>query len=466
MRPVEEVETHIRARAEVWERAGLSMRTRVLCEAADGLEERRSEFTRYIMEDGSSRAVAAAIVSRALNLLRPERLEQYARWLVRTVKTEVTDELFVRRPDGVVLVLTAANGPLMNSVAVFYMMLAGNAVIVRTPGIRDSAVFFLLETILGDALGRNGFARGTVAVIAGRSRDMIATLGASPHVDTIVLFGNSTAGRALSEHGVRHNKKVVLELEGSDYIAVWKDADVEEAAASASSAWLFSTQVCVAPKHVVIHDAVFEPFVEAFVRRLPQHVTTMVADRDNGVLAPVKSIDGFFAALEEVRLVGKVHSGGYRTDPHGEPDAEGAYLAPTIVSLEDEAIGRKPLLCIDEEINFPLVPVIRFRGPDNEVLHRMSSFVRASSFGLRTSIWAADPAVLQHFTRELSGFGLLKLNEDHLAPPAFGSFWGGPKRSGGPFGENSMFAEKTSRLQVICCSRLTPEQRRAVEQAF
>src|SRR5205085_979116 len=99
-----------------------------------------------------------------------------------------------------------------------------------------------------------------------------------------------------------------------------KDAPLDRAVESAGNGWLYSTQICVVPKHMLVHGAVFDRFLERFAAAVPHHSTTMAHDRDHGVLAPVKQIPEFFEALDEVRSIGEIVTGGYRMAADGQRD--------------------------------------------------------------------------------------------------------------------------------------------------
>jgi acyl-CoA reductase-like NAD-dependent aldehyde dehydrogenase len=219
----------------------------------------------------------------------------------------------------------------------------------------------------------------------------------------------------------------------------------------------------VVPKHFLVHGDVFDRFVAALAQRA-QHATTVEEDPVHGLLVPVHATARFDAALAEVRELGQVLTGGHRMNGRRAPDPEGLYVAPTLVALTSEVCLSRPLACFEQEISFPLLPIVRFDGPDDVVRAQMLELARRSPFGLRASLWARDPDVIAELARGLDGVGLVVINRDHAHAPEYVSPWGGPGRSGGPFGESHFFWEKTSHLQAIACNRLSKaEVRRILE---
>ena len=57
-------------------------------------------------------------------------------------------------------------------------------------------------------------------------------------------------------------KKPILELSGNDFMAIWKDADIDNAVEALADAFLGSTQICMVPKTALIHEGIFDLFVK------------------------------------------------------------------------------------------------------------------------------------------------------------------------------------------------------------
>ncbi|MEZ4293447.1 MAG: aldehyde dehydrogenase [Polyangiaceae bacterium] len=456
-----EIARQARIASKEWQRAGIARRLAVLQEVGEEVARRREEIVSHLRRESLSRRLADYFVEWIVHAADPGLLAAYARDLARWVRTPGGGELLVRRADGVVLIVTPGNSPTLQSASAFSVLLAGNAVIVRAPE-NDGGTRFLLEEIVRPALVRSGLSPHVAAVVTGKSRPILSSLVPCPDVDTVVFFGNSQAGDAVAGLGLQHRKKVVLELSGSDNLVVWRDAPVEQAVASASRAWFGSTQPCPVPKHIFVHGAVFDRFVEAFVADVPRHDKTVPADGEEGVLVALANPEGYRAALAEIREVGEIRCGGYTMSEDGRPDPEGIYAAPTVVTLTAEACRGRRLACFEEEISFPLIPVVRFDGDDDTVHGEITEMVEKSPFGLRASIWTASAEVMARFVEDVRSVGLILCNDDHARSPLYASPWGGPKRSGGPRGESHLFWEQTSHLQAIACDRLSAEEIRAI----
>ena len=449
-----------------WADAGLSRRLAVLQDAGRALAQRRDELHRGLRADGLSDKLADYYGDWVVRSARPELLARYAADHGNWVATGEGGEWMFRRPDGLVLLVVPGNSPTLNGVSLFSILLPGNAVIVRAPR-NDRGLRFLCDEILGTALLANGFSVDLVPVVTGRTRPFLDRFLHHAEARTVVFFGNRQAGQAVAERAHQLDKKVVLELEGSGHTLVWKDADIGRAVHSTLHAFDFSGTPCPVPKHVVVHDAIHDEFVEAMLAAMPSCGRTIEADPANGNLIPLVDAATFEHAVAELASWGEVHTGGFRMDEDGTPNPEGQYAAPTLITVNEAELGsRRPLLTFDEEISYPVLPVVRCSGTDDEVAAQMADLVDSTPFGLRTSVWAQDPAMIGFFARRIEHVGMLVFNDEHSQCPDYASPWGGSRRSGGAYGENHLFWMKTSHLQALACARLTQAQQRAVFEAL
>jgi acyl-CoA reductase-like NAD-dependent aldehyde dehydrogenase len=450
--------------AQAWQRAGVAKRLEVIAQAGERLHQRRTALLAAFRSDGFSAELASFWSEWVLRAAEPALLADYARAMARFVPVDEGGEILVRRPDGVVLLSPPANAPTINAAPIFSILLAGNGVLLRAPE-GGAGAKLLVEEAIRPALAEAGFAVEVATILVGKSREIVAALLPEAAVDTIVYFGKSTALGELPNDARRAGKKLLLELEGSDHMAVWRDGDIDAAVASTRSVWHLSTQACPIPKHLLVHAAVYDRFLEQFLATLPDAARTIEADPERGRLVPVRPGE-WEQALAELQACGKVRAGGHRMNRDGVRDDAGPYVAPTVVELDAPVCLGHPLRVFTDEIAWPLIPVVRCGGDDQRAILEMCAIMAATSHGLRASVWTESPTVMARFTREIGQFGLLRFNDDHARPPAFASAWGGTRGSGGPSGELCFFWEKTSRLQAIDCRRLSRPQIEAVLEAL
>jgi enoyl-CoA hydratase/carnithine racemase/acyl-CoA reductase-like NAD-dependent aldehyde dehydrogenase len=440
----DDVARDVQAAAVQWRGVPILERLDVLRTAGEVLRANRTALLDWLRADGLSTALAEYYGAWILRQAEPELLEYTASELLR--RTPSPGEVWVRRPDGVVALITPGNSPTINTAPLFSIVLVGNGVIMRAPS-RDGGVRLIASQCIGATLEAAGYSAKLVQVVTGQTRPLLEAIYASPIVDTIVFFGNAAAGKSVAESGHAAGKKVVLELEGSDCMVVWADADLPAAIDSATRGFDFSTQPCPIPKHFLVHPTIQAAFVAGLCERA-NALGTAIADPEAGPLVPLFQPEAFDQLLEQATRHGQIVCGGHRTDAGGQASAAGVYGAPTVVTIDyHDALLDSPLFC--EEIGVPILPVVSYTGDDAAILATMLRTINEIPFGLRASIWTRDDDVATTFVREAKQVGLVLVNQDHAHHPSFLSPWGGPKRSGGPHGESHLFWQKTSRLQGV-----------------
>jgi succinate-semialdehyde dehydrogenase/glutarate-semialdehyde dehydrogenase len=201
---------------------------------------------------------------------------------------------------------------------------------------------------------------------------------ADDRVSGVTLTGSGPAGRAVASTAGDHLKKSVLELGGSDPFIVLEDADLE--AAAETGAWarnLNGGQSCIAAKRFLVHDAVYDEFVEQFVGEVEALTVGDPMDQDTDIGPQAQH-----HLLEELhgQVTASVDAGA-TVVMGGEPlDREGAYYPPTVLT-------DIPADCpaASEELFGPVASV--FRVADEQEALAVANDTR---FGLGASIWTAD----------------------------------------------------------------------------
>jgi succinate-semialdehyde dehydrogenase/glutarate-semialdehyde dehydrogenase len=94
----------------------------------------------------------------------------------------------------------------------------------------------------------------------------VAALVRDPRVAAVTLTGSEGAGVSIGGLAGAEIKKAVLELGGSDPFLVLPSAEVEKAAATAVKARTINNgQSCIAAKRFIVHERVYDRFLELFV---------------------------------------------------------------------------------------------------------------------------------------------------------------------------------------------------------
>jgi acyl-CoA reductase-like NAD-dependent aldehyde dehydrogenase len=287
-------------------------------------------------------------------------------------------------------------------------------------------------------------------LVCGYSKQILRGWVESPLVDDIMFFGDSRVGLKFGQECTARGKKPILELSGNDAFVVWRDADLERAAQTLIEAFYGSSQICMVPKQAVLHPAIADDFVERFLAEVARIRPRYLSEPD-AVLSPVLKMDRFFDYLGEARQHGaELLCGGARVDVEGTPAPDGLFLEPTVLRIDGLA-GARDLQCVAEETFFPLLPLVVAREApgDAELLEQVLDWIDANPYGLRNSVWATDPDVIDAFATGIRNGGLLTFNGSHVGVAPYLATHGGTGLSGGPFGELHYPLFRSSHLQGI-----------------
>lgn len=315
------------------------------------------------------------------------------------------------QPLGVVLAVMPWNFPFWQVFRfVAPALMAGNTGLLKhSSNVPRSAL------AIEDVLTRAGFPEGVFQTLLVGSAEVEAIVS-HPGVAAVTLTGSEGAGRSIAESAGRNLKKAVLELGGSDPFIVMPSADVKKAAATGVTARMINNgQSCIAAKRFIVHEAVYEEFLEKFVGAVKaiRMGDPMDPATDLGPLATADIRDELSGQVEKtVSLGARVLCGGRIPDGR-----MGFYYEPTVLV---DIPASSP--ASDEELFGPVASVWRVGSIDEAV-----SLANSSRFGLGASVWTNDSAERERFVRDIES-GMVFVNAMVASEPALP--FGGVKASG------------------------------------
>jgi acyl-CoA reductase-like NAD-dependent aldehyde dehydrogenase len=444
-------EAALRAAADAaprWRAVPLGQRMGLVTGIRDRFLKHRPELGAILRAEGCPAILVDAQFNSVMCSYDETAIDEFRALMWREVETGGRRLILRRRPDGVVCVDPPFNTPLAGLFACLALM-AGNAMVIRVPQSSPIALSFALHNIVIPALEECGVPPGTLNVVCGEYETHMPQWLDSPLVDSIFYFGSSENGLALEKKCVERGKKAILELGGNDGVLVWRDADLDRAAQALAECFYASGQVCMAPRYVIAHPEIAGSLLER-VRAVAAELRPGDPDDENATLSPVLRTATFFRFLDDAVARGATKiCGGERIGIDGRPDPEGLFLEPTIIRIDGLNQARE-FAAVREETFFPLLSVlVPEPGSDDVMLDRSIAFLNANAFGLRNSLWAEDPAVIDRFVEATTNGGLLKVNDSHLATVPYLSTHGGTGRSGGAHGESNYPFLRASRLQGV-----------------
>ena len=386
---------------------------------AERLSDRLEEVAKVItLENGKPLAQSRGEVNMTLDHLRwfaEEARRNYGR-LVPHQKPGKR-HMVMRRPVGVVGAIAPWNFPLVLAVRKAAPALAAGCPVVLKPASATPISSALFAEVVDEA----GLPPGVFQLVAGKASEIGAEMLENPICRKITFTGSTEIGRHLIRGSADEVKNLSMELGGHAPVLVFEDADIEQAVEGAIITKFRNTgQSCIAANRIYVHRAIYDKFMEAFVRRAKE---LKVGDgMSEGVeIGPLISEEGLQAAMRHIEQAqadgARVMAGGKRWENGGEGDGRGWYLEPTIL-----ADVPADALCMREETFAPIAPVTPFES-EEEVVAQAND----TEYGLAAYAFTNDLSRTWRLAESLEA-GTIGIND--AVPTASQCPFGGFKQSG------------------------------------
>src|SRR5438445_6756790 len=285
--------------------------------------------------------------------------------------------LLVRRPRGVVGVITPWNWPYTMPAELIAPALACGNAVVWTPAPTTAVSGLALAECIVEA----DLPSGVFNVVTGPGAVVGDEIARNSGTQGIGFIGSTATGRKVAEVGA--GKALVLELGGNGPVVVLEDADLDAAAeATVTACFLCAGQSCTAGERLLVHRDARDAFVEKLARLVTERVVLGDPFADGTTLGPLNNagvaekMDEHVAdALERGAQIvsGGARAGGYPTD---------LYWQATILD------GVPPESLVAQEETFgPVAPVVAIDSLEHAI-----ELTNASPFGLLSAIFTRDLA--------------------------------------------------------------------------
>ncbi|MBI2187559.1 MAG: aldehyde dehydrogenase family protein [Acidobacteria bacterium] len=297
----------------------------------------------------------------------------------QTVPSELRNKfaMSVRQPIGVCAVITPWNFPMaIPSWKIIPALVCGNTVVFKPATLTPlSAVNFV--KVLEEA----GVPPGVVNLVTGGA-DVGTVLSTHPDVSVVSFTGSTAVGRLVNQHAASAFKKVHLEMGGKNVVMIMDDAQLELAVDGCLWGGFGTTgQRCTAASRVVVHERVYDAFLEAFVER------TRALRVGNGLDPAVQMGPSVSEAqLATVQRYVEIGRGeGARLLTGGRRLCEGAHARGFFHEPTIFADVQPTMRVAQEEIFGPVVSVVRCRSLEEAI-----AIGNNVSYGLSASIYTRD----------------------------------------------------------------------------
>lgn len=355
-----------------WRDTPLEERKEVIQQAVDVMKDRRQEVMNLLaVEAGSTTAKQMAEYETAR-----QTIEYWANLDEDMVADEERESGFVgktsrivKEPQGVVAVIPPWNFPFHLAIRSIPPALAlGNSVVLKPASETPISGGLSLASIFDETDLPNGL----LNVVTGKGSTIGDDIAGNPKADVLAFTGSTDIGRRVARLAADQVNPAALELGGNAPYVVTEDVDLDEVVtAGLFGSFLHQGQVCISINRHLVHEDIYDDYVEEFTRRASELPIGDPQDPSNliGPIINESQRDKIINFIEEsVEQGATLETGG---------DYDGLFVEPTVLS---DATNEMSASC--NEHFGPVAPIIPFSSDEeairiaNDTEHGLSSAVR------------------------------------------------------------------------------------------
>jgi 1-pyrroline-5-carboxylate dehydrogenase len=411
-----------------WAATPAAERIAGLRRAAQIIRDRKMEFDAWLTyEAGKTWPEADADVSEAIDFC-----EYYAREMERLAGPQPVSQIPGEKdemrylPLGVGVIIPPWNFPLAILAGMTAAALVTGNTVVMKPSSETPTIAAKFAEVLLDA----GFPPESFCLLTGSGSAIGDLLVEHPKTRFIAFTGSRDVGLRINELAAKRQpgqiwiKRVIAEMGGKDAIVVDAGADLDSAVEGvAVSAFGFQGQKCSACSRAIVHEKVYEPFLDKLKARVEQ-IAVGPADDPKHYMGPVISASAKKSILDYIetgKKEGRLIAGG------GAAGGGGYFITPTVIADVPSSAR-----IFQEEIFGPVLAVTKAKDFDHAL-----ELANDSQYGLTGAVYSSDPGHLEK-AREQFFVGNLYLNRKctgaMVGAHPFGGFnmSGTDSKAGGP----------------------------------
>jgi succinate-semialdehyde dehydrogenase/glutarate-semialdehyde dehydrogenase len=283
--------------------------------------------------------------------------------------------MLVRRPRGVVGVISPWNWPYTMPAELIAPALACGNAVVWTPAPSTAVCAVALAQCIADA----DLPPGVFNLVSGPGPVVGDEIARNPGTDGVAFIGSTATGRLVGQAAA--GKATLLEMGGNGPLVVMDDADLEAAVdATVTACYLCAGQSCTAGERILVHRDVKDEYVELLARRVTERILLGDPFDDATTMGPLNN-EPVAAKMDEhvedaVARGASIVAGGSRASGF----ATHLYWQPTILAEvpPDARVAA-------EETFGPIAPVVAVYSLEDAI-----TITNASPYGLLAAIFTAD----------------------------------------------------------------------------
>ena len=318
-----------------------------------------------------------------------------------------------RVPIGVVAAIIPWNSQmLLTAVKLAPALAMGNTVVIKSSELAPATLFEF-----GKLIEKTKIPKGVVNIVSGYGDPCGKSLTSHDLVERIAFTGGPETARHIIKNSAENLSQVSLELGGKSPVAVFEDAD-QENALNGITAGIFgaSGQSCIAGSRLYIQKNIYENFLDKIINKAkkiklgsPMNNTTQ--------MGPLNSLKQLEIIEKNIKLTldqgGKLRCGGKRHNMSNK----GYYFPPTVIECDNHNLPTA-----ENELFGPVLSVMKF-DTEEEVISKMND----NQYGLSSGVYTNNINRALRVSKAIRA-GITFVNTYRLISPA--APFGGIKDSG------------------------------------
>ncbi|QOJ81668.1 aldehyde dehydrogenase family protein [Bacillus subtilis] len=410
-----------------WAKSTTEDRKAVLQKARGYLQENRDDIILMIARETGGTIIKSTIELEQTIAILDEAMT-YTGELggVKEVPSDIegkTNKIY-RLPLGVISSISPFNFPMNLSMRSIAPAIALGNSVVHKPDIQTAISG---GTIIAKAFEHAGLPAGVLNVMLTDVKEIGDGMLTNPIPRLISFTGSTAVGRHIGEIAGRAFKRMALELGGNNPFAVLSDADVDRAVdAAIFGKFIHQGQICMIINRIIVHQDVYDEFVEKFTARVKQLPYGDQTDPKT-VVGPLINERQIEKALE---IIEQAKTDGIELAVEGK--RVGNVLTPYVFVGADNNSK-----IAQTELFAPIATIIK-AGSDQEAIDMAND----TEYGLSSAVFTSDLEKGETFALQIDS-GMTHVNDQSVNDSPNIAF-GGNKASGvGRFGNPWVVEEFT-----------------------
>lgn len=325
------------------------------------------------------------------------------------------ESICYKKPKGVISSISSFNFPLFLSIRTIIPALAlGNAVVHKG----DIQTAYTGGILIAKALEEAGLPKGLFNMLLADPKELGDIMFDHPLIDFVSFTGSTKVGMHIGAVAGANLKEVALELGGNAPFIVLSDANIDAAVnAAIFGKFIHQGQICMIVNRIIIHENLYDEFIEKFVKKAQLLKFGNPLDREN-VIGPIINEN----QISKIKSI--IENAKNKNTPIAlEGKQIGNILTPTIFTDVDNDSE-----LAQTEIFGPVASMIKAHS-DEDAIEKANH----TEYGLSAAIFTSDLKKGEELAKNLE-FGMTHVNDQTVANDE-GAPFGGVKKSGiGRFG--------------------------------